>query len=443
MAFIFEVGALKLKNWHSFKALDKYFLFDVPSNSLFMIEAPVHQYLQGVPLSKVEQEQIEADLAELKVLGYLLEAPELEPELKRDQTLKALCLHISHDCNLRCKYCFADTGPFGGDREQMSYEVGKDALDLLLKESGKREQLEVDFFGGEPLLNLEVVKQLVAYGRQAGAATGKKINFTLTTNGIALNQPAQEFLNKAEIAMVLSLDGRPEVNDRLRGTNCYHQIVPHFQQLLAGRNQQNYYLRGTYTAHNLDFTNDVRHLYELGFRELSLEPVVSSEGDYQLKLEHLPLIELEYEQLAAYYLERKLAGDPFTFFHFEVSLEHGPCLPKRLTGCGAGFDYFAVTPQGDLYPCHQFVGRTEYKMGNVLDGITQSKLRQEFGSATLYKKQGCADCWSRFYCSGGCHANAALLNGSIYQPDELGCALQRKRLECALAIKGILLEQNS
>ncbi len=431
-----------MKNWHSFKLFDKYFLFDVPSNSLFNIEAAVHHYLQGEITSSAEREQIEADLSELKALGYLLEAPELEPELKLDSIFKALCLHISHDCNLRCQYCFADTGPFGGDREQMSYEVGQAALDLLLKESGKREQLEVDFFGGEPLLNLEVVKQLVAYGREAATAVGKRINFTLTTNGIELDQAAQAFLNEAGIQMVLSLDGRPEVNDRLRGANCYQRIVPRFQELVAGRNQQNYYLRGTYTAYNLDFTNDVRHLYELGFREISLEPVVTTAGDYQLKMEHLPLIEQEYEKLAAYYLERKLAGDPFTFFHFEVSLEHGPCLPKRLTSCGAGFNYFAVTPQGDLYPCHQFVGRTGYKMGNVREGITQKELRQEFGSTTLYQKKGCAECWSRFYCSGGCHANAELFNQSIYHPDELGCALQRKRLECALGIKGILMEQN-
>jgi uncharacterized protein len=428
-----------MANWHSFKALDRFFLFDVPSNSLFRIAEAVHCYLQGESTGE-RQAEVEAELAELREQGYLSETAETEPEYVREPSLKALCLHIAHDCNLRCRYCFADAGPFGGKRELMSREVGQAALDLLLANSGKRRQLEVDFFGGEPLMNFDVVKQLVEYGETAAAKVGKQIHFTLTTNGVALNEAVRQYLNEQQIAVVLSLDGRPEVNDRMRGA-CYQRIVPNFQALTEGRHNQNYYVRGTFTAHNFDFTADVKHMYELGFRELSVEPVVAAEGDYRITEADLPRIKAEYERLAEFYLEKRQSGDPFTFFHFEVSLEHGPCLPKRLTGCGAGFDYFAVTPTGQLYPCHQFVGRTEFLMGDVWQGVNRPELRREFGAATLFKKAGCAECWSRYYCSGGCHANAQLLNGSIYQPDQLGCELQRKRLECALALKGIALER--
>ncbi len=432
-----------MKNSHVFKALERFFLFDVPSNSLFSIAEPVYDYLSSGKIDAQYRDAVLDDINELRANGFLDEAPETVPILKREPILKALCLHISHDCNLRCNYCFAGTGPFGGDREQMGFEVGKAALDLLFRESGTRRNLEVDFFGGEPLLNLEVVKQLVAYGETVGPKLGKELHFTLTTNGINLDEAARNFLNEHNIAVVLSLDGRPEVNDRMRGRGTYQQIVPNFLNLAAGRNFNNYYLRGTFTSHNLDFSRDVKHLYDLGFRELSLEPVVSPEGDYRLTEAHLDGIEKEYELLAHYYLECRRKGKGFTFFHFEIDLEHGPCLPKRLTGCGAGFDYYAVTPGGDLYPCHQFVGREEFRMGNVKQGIVRNDLREKFGAATLYQKEGCSDCWSRFYCSGGCHANAQQLSGSIYKPDELGCRLQRKRLECALAIKGLLLEEGN
>ena len=426
-----------MKNSHVFKALDRFFLFDVPSNSLFIIEEPVYNYLKGEPVDAESREAVLDDIDELKADGYLDESPEDVPTIKREPILKALCLHISHDCNLRCRYCFAGTGPFGGDREQMSYGVGKAALDLLFRESGARRNLEVDFFGGEPLLNLDVVKALVAYGEENGPKLGKEIHFTLTTNGVNLDESARHFLNEHNIAVVLSLDGRPEINDRMRGKGTYQQITPNFLSLVRGRDFKNYYLRGTFTSDNLDFCADVKHLYELGFREISLEPVVSPDGDYRLTEDHLAAVENEYERLARYYLDCRKAGDGFIFFHFEVDLEHGPCLPKRLTGCGAGFDYFAVTPTGELFPCHQFVGRDEYRMGDVRQGIVKNDLREKFGAATLYQKEGCSDCWSRFYCSGGCHANGELLNGSLYKPDMLGCRLQRKRLECALAIKAI------
>jgi uncharacterized protein len=432
-----------LANWHSFKALGRYFLFDVPSNSLFQIEEPVHQYLNQAVLPDLIKAEVELELNELRNMGFLQETREAELHFKKEPVLKALCLHASHDCNLRCKYCFAGTGPFGGDRENMSFEVGRQALDLLLLESGPRNQLEVDFFGGEPLLNLEVVKQIVAYGRVEMAKKGKVINFTLTTNGVKLDPKAREFLNREQIALVLSLDGRPQVNDEMRGKGSYERIVPNILEVVKGRSNKNYYLRGTYTANNLDFTEDVSHLYDLGLRELSLEPVVDKEAEYRLTEQHFARIEAEYDKLSEFYLQKKRMGAGFTFFHFEISLEHGPCLPKRLTGCGAGFDYFAVTPKGELYPCHQFVGREGFLMGNVRDGIVNDTLRSEFGAATLYKKEGCADCWSRYYCSGGCHANAHLMNGSIYKPDKVGCRLQQKRLECALALKGIELAEKA
>lgn len=430
-----------MANWHCFKALKRFFLFDVLSNSLFMVEEPVYNYLQGLPVDWEMISQVEADLADLRAQGLLAEEPEAEPVISREPLLKALCLHISHDCNLRCKYCFAGTGPFGGSREQMSFETGRAAIDRLLRESGTRRQLEVDFFGGEPLLNLDVVRQLVAYGRENGLRFNKDIHFTLTTNGVALDEAARDFLNREQIAVVLSLDGRPTVNDTMRGKGSYQKVLPNFQALVRERGFKNYYLRGTYTAANLDFSRDVAHLYDLGFKELSLEPVVDREGDYRLTEANLVEIGAEYDKLAAYYLEKRTSGAGFTFFHFEINLEHGPCLPKRLTGCGAGYDYFAVTPAGELYPCHQFVGRKEFVMGNVADGIIRTDLRREFGAATLYKKEGCAACWSRFYCSGGCHANAQLINGSIYRPDTLGCKLQRKRLELALALKGIEMQE--
>jgi uncharacterized protein len=424
-------------NWHSFKALGRHFLFDVPTNSLFQIEEPVHQYLTHIPIAEETRVQVESELNELRSMGYLQEEKEEPLQLVKEPILKALCLHASHDCNLRCKYCFAGTGPFGGDREHMSFEIGRQAIELLLHQSGQRRQLEVDFFGGEPLLNLAIVKQIVAYGKSAAQSVDKVINFTLTTNGLNLDSTARQFLNEEQIALVLSIDGRKEVNDHMRGSGTYERILPNILEVIRARNNKNYYLRGTYTTNNLDFTEDVKHLYDLGLRELSLEPVVEKDGEYRITENHLDRIEQEYDKLAEFYLQKKQLGKGFTFFHFEISLEHGPCLPKRLTGCGAGFDYFAVTPKGDLYPCHQFVGRDGFLMGNVNEGITNHKLRQEFGAATLYKKEGCADCWSRYYCSGGCHANAQLLNGSIYKPDQIGCRLQQKRLECALALKGI------
>ncbi|HOJ77964.1 MAG TPA: thioether cross-link-forming SCIFF peptide maturase [Bacillota bacterium] len=424
-------------NWHSFQCLGHYFLFDVITNSLFEIDESFHNYLQGYPVPEAKLADITADIAELKANGYLQEQNEEIPDYQRDNSIKALCLHVSHDCNLRCKYCFAGTGPFGGKRENMSVEVGKAAIDFLLANSGNKRQLEIDFFGGEPLLNWDVVRQLVDYGSVTATQYGKELHFTLTTNGIALTEPIIDYLNGKEISVVLSLDGRADVNNRMRGTGCYETIVPKYQELVARRNNQNYYLRGTFTAANLDFLEDVKHLHSLGFKEISLEPVVTNDGEYRITEAMLPAIREEYERLAAYYLEQRQKDNAFTFFHFEINLNHGPCLLKRLTGCGAGYDYFAVHPNGNLYPCHQFVGVEAMLMGDVFGGIKKQELRTEFGDATLYKKENCAGCWSRFYCSGGCHANAYLSNGSIYQPESISCELQRKRLECALALKAL------
>ncbi|NLL18229.1 MAG: thioether cross-link-forming SCIFF peptide maturase, partial [Clostridia bacterium] len=314
------------------------------------------------------------------------------------------------------------------------------ALDFLLANSGSRPTVEVDFFGGEPLMNMPVVRELVFYGEEAAAKAGKTIEFTLTTNGVLLNDEISSFLKEHKVNLVLSIDGRPQVNDYMRpmagGQASYERIVPRYRQLVQALKPTDYYIRGTYTRHNLDFAEDVRHLHDLGFTSLSVEPVVAaSEEDYAFQPEDLPRISQEYDRLVDLYLERKEAGNCFDFFHFNVDLEQGPCLPKRLTGCGAGFEYLAVTPEGDLYPCHQFVGRTEYKLGDVWQGLVNEAVSQSFRDAHIYNKEACSRCWARFLCSGGCHANADAHNGTLLEPYEMGCRLQQKRLECAIYLE--------
>jgi len=351
--------------------------------------------------------------------------------------LKSLCLNVSHDCNLRCTYCFASSGDFGGQRLLMPEEVGKKAIDFLLEHSGKRKHCEIDFFGGEPLMNFPVVQALVAYGKAQGLKYKKEIKFTLTTNAVALNREVQDFLNQENISVVLSLDGRPEVNDRVRrfpgGQGSYDLISKNIKSFLTLRGNDNYYVRGTFTGFNKDFFADARHLVEEGYDIISLEPVVADESEeYRLKEEDIPLLKAEYLKLARFYRQRKLAGRPFTFFHFSLDLRHGPCLPKRLTGCGAGHEYLAVTPNGDLYPCHQFVGREQYKLGNLDSSCINQELSKYFQNAHIYNKVKCQSCWARFFCSGGCHANAEAFNGDIYLPYQLGCELQKMRLEYAI-----------
>ena len=363
----------------------------------------------------------------------------------RETVVKALCLHIAHDCNLACRYCFAEEGEYHGRRAIMSYEGGKKALDFLVANSGNRTTLEVDFFGGEPLMNWEVVKQLVAYGRSLEEEHHKKFRFTITTNGVLLNDEILEFVNKEMGNMVLSIDGRKEVHDRMRphrgGQGSYDEIVPKFKKAAESRGQMNYYVRGTYTHYNTDFAKDVLHLADLGFKQISVEPVVAPETeDYAIREEDLPQLLAQYDELAEEMIKRRKEGNGFNFFHFMIDLEGGPCVAKRLSGCGSGTEYLAVTPWGDLYPCHQFVGNEDFLMGNVDEGVLRTDIRDEFKQCNVYAKEKCKDCFAKFYCSGGCAANSYNFTGNVNGSYDIGCELQRKRIECAIMIKAALSE---
>ena len=359
---------------------------------------------------------------------------------KRQTVVKALCLHIAHDCNLACKYCFAEEGEYHGRRALMSLEVGKKALDFLVANSGNRVNLEVDFFGGEPLMNWQVVKELVKYGRSLEAPNNKKFRFTLTTNGVLLNDEILEFANREMANVVLSIDGRKEVHDKMRpfrgGQGSYDLIVPRFQKIAESRGQERYYVRGTFTHNNLDFSRDVLHLADLGFKQISVEPVVAGpEDDYAITEDDLPVLMEEYDKLAVEMAKRRKAGKGFHFFHFMIDLEGGPCVAKRLSGCGSGTEYLAVTPWGDLYPCHQFVGNEKFLMGNVEEGILRNDVRDEFKCCNVYAKEKCRKCFAKFYCSGGCAANAYNFHGNINDAYDVGCELERKRVECAIMLK--------
>lgn len=366
---------------------------------------------------------------------------------KRKTVVKALCLHIAHDCNLACRYCFAEEGEYHGRRALMSFEVGKKALDFLIANSGNRRNLEVDFFGGEPLMNWEVVKQLVEYGRSQEKIHNKNFRFTLTTNGVLLDDEIMEFCNREMSNVVLSLDGRKEVNDRMRpfrkGAGSYDLIVPKFQKFAESRNQTNYYVRGTFTRNNLDFSRDVLHFADLGFKQMSIEPVVADPKEpYAIQEEDIPKILSEYDKLAVEYINRRKEGRGFHFFHFMIDLQQGPCVAKRLSGCGSGTEYLAVTPWGDLYPCHQFVGQEKFLLGNVDEGITNTAVRDEFKLCNVYAKEKCRDCFARFYCSGGCAANSYNFHGSITDAYEIGCQMQKKRIECSIMIKAALADMD-
>lgn len=365
---------------------------------------------------------------------------------KRTTVVKALCLHIAHDCNLACKYCFAEEGEYHGKRELMSYEVGKKALDFLVANSGTRTNLEVDFFGGEPLMNFEVVKKLVEYGRSIEEANNKKFRFTLTTNGVLLNDEILDFANKEMGNLVLSIDGRKEIHDLMRprrgGQGSYDEIVPKFQHAAESRNQMNYYVRGTYTRNNLDFAKDVIHMADLGFEQISVEPVVADpKEDYALREEDIPKLIEQYDELLTEMVKRRKEGKGFNFFHFMIDLSGGPCVAKRLSGCGSGTEYLAVTPTGDLYPCHQFVGMKDFLLGNVDTGVTNTAIRDEFKLCNVYAKEKCKSCFAKFYCSGGCAANSFNFSGSINGTYEIGCELQKKRIECAIALKALEMEE--
>ncbi len=401
-------------------------------------------------LSHSEAGELAEEFLALKEAGQLFTQDIYEDYIdaftERETVVKALCLHIAHDCNLACKYCFAGEGEYHGRRALMSLEVGRKALDFLVENSGNRVNLEVDFFGGEPLMNWQVVKELVAYGRSLEEPHHKKFRFTLTTNGVLLTDEVMDFVNKEMSNLVLSIDGRKEIHDLMRphrgGQGSYDEILPKYKKAAESRNQMNYYVRGTYTRNNTDFSEDVIHLADQGFEQISVEPVVAdNKEDYALRMEDVPKLLSEYDRLAQEYIRRKRDGKGFQFFHFMIDLEGGPCVAKRLSGCGSGTEYLAVTPWGDLYPCHQFVGQEEFLMGNVEDGIVRKDIQDKFKACNVYSKKECRDCFAKFYCSGGCAANAWHESGDVNGSYELGCELQRKRVECAIMIKAALAEE--
>ncbi len=359
---------------------------------------------------------------------------------KTSGVVKALCIHIAHSCNLNCAYCFASQGKYQGERALMSLEVGKRALDFLIENSGSRRNLEVDFFGGEPLMNFDVVKEMVAYARSREKETGKHFRFTLTTNGMLIDDDVIDFANREMSNVVLSLDGRREIHDRYRvdyaGKGSWERIVPKFQKLVEARGGKNYYMRGTFTHANPDFLKDIQTMLDLGFTELSMEPVVCAPDDPSaLTMEDMPIVMEQYEQLAQLMLQRHKEGRPFTFYHYMIDLKGGPCIYKRVSGCGSGTEYMAVTPWGDLYPCHQFVGDEKFKLGNIYDGVDNHPIRDEFAACNVYARPECADCWAKLYCSGGCAANAYHATGSITGVYQYGCELFRKRMECAIMLE--------
>ncbi len=450
-------------NTHLFAVNGFKFALDVPSGSLHQLDDEAFKIVEAILNSKTESvscadlrfvlpdidsatlEEVFAELQELKSHGQIFSDDELVTDLpKLPKGLKALCLNIAHDCNLACGYCFASQGDFGGKKALMPYEVAVKAVDMLIENSGTRRHLEIDFFGGEPLLNFEVIQDLVAYIRQREKETGKIFTLTLTTNAILLDDEKIAWLNDNDILLVLSLDGRERIQNEMRptrdGRSTYKKTVERIKTVVDSREGEGYYVRGTYTRENMDFAADVLHLLKLGFRHVSVEPVVTKNEKFALKKEDLPRLYGEYDRLAQAYLDAYFSGKPFNFFHFSVDLLKGPCVAKRLNGCGAGVEYIAVTPEGDIYPCHQFVGNLAFRMGNVLEnGIENLELVSQFENAHIYNKEACRKCWARFFCSGGCHANACNFNGDILKPHELSCELQRKRIECSLYIQSQIL----
>ena len=409
-----------------------------------IVAAMLEKYSGQSEVTEAEIREVLESVEDLKTKGKLF-APDAYEHLafdfkERNTVIKALCLHVAHTCNLTCEYCFASQGKYQGERALMSFEVGKQALDFLIAHSGSRRNLEVDFFGGEPLMNWDVVKRLVAYGREQEKLHNKKFRFTLTTNGMLIDDDVIEFANREMHNVVLSLDGRKEVHDSLRktasGKGSYDIIVPKFQKLVESRGGKGYYVRGTFTHNNVEFTKDLLHMADLGFTELSMEPVVCGPDEpYALTEADKPILFEQYELLAKEMIRRKKAGNGFTFYHYMIDLKAGPCVYKRISGCGSGTEYLAVTPWGELYPCHQFVGDPKYSMGDVWQGVTNTALRDEFKQCNAYARPGCRDCWARMYCSGGCAANAYHATGSIKGVYEYGCDLFRKRIECAIMME--------
>jgi len=389
--------------------------------------------------------EIYDEITELKDAGKLFvedtyEGMAGELKARTSGVVKALCLHVAHTCNLNCSYCFASQGKFHGERALMSYEVGKQAMDFLVANSGNRHNLEVDFFGGEPLMNFDVVKQVVAYARSIEKEHNKNFRFTLTTNGVLIDDDVIEYANKEMSNVVLSLDGRKEVHDRFRvdyaGNGSWEKIVPKFQKMVEARGGKSYYMRGTFTHLNPDFLEDIKVMLDLGFRELSMEPVVCAKDDpMHLTEEDLPIVYEQYEKLAELMLQKDKEGNPFTFYHYMIDLKGGPCIYKRISGCGSGTEYMAVTPWGDLYPCHQFVGEEKFKLGDIWKGVTAKDTQEDFASCNVYAREECRNCWARLYCAGGCAANAYHSTGSVRGVYDYGCKLFKKRLECAIMVE--------
>lgn len=405
----------------------------------------ISKYGHGAePVTEADVVECLEDIKSLEESGALFSDDSFEDiasdDAGKENVVKALCLHVAHTCNLNCSYCFASQGKYHGEKALMSFEVGKRAIDFLIENSGSRTNLEVDFFGGEPLMNWDVVKKIVEYARSVEKDAGKNFRFTLTTNGMLLDDEVIEYANREMHNVVLSLDGRPEVHDRFRktytGEGSYKTIIPKFKKLVESRNGEGYYIRGTYTHLNTDFTNDILHMADLGFTELSMEPVVCSEGaPYALTKEDLPILFEQYDKLAREMIKRKKEGREITFYHYMIDLKGGPCIHKRIIGCGSGFEYMAVTPWGELFPCHQFVNDPSYSMGNVFDGVKNAELRDRFKKCNVYSHEECKECWAKFYCSGGCAANAYHATGDIGGVYKYGCELFKRRLECAIMLK--------
>lgn len=413
-----------------------------PKNKI--IEEIRKKYSGRDDVTEQDIEECFSQVVSLKESGKLFAPDTFEPvaghlKAKTSGVVKALCIHIAHTCNLNCSYCFASQGKYHGDRAMMSFEVGKRALDFLVENSGSRRNLEVDFFGGEPLMNFDVVKQMVEYARSIEKKHNKNFRFTLTTNGMLIDDDVIDFANREMSNVVLSLDGRREVHDRYRvdytGKGSWETIVPKFQKLVKAREGKNYYMRGTFTHANPDFLNDIKQMLDLGFKELSMEPVVCAPEDPSaLTAEDLPIVLEQYEKLAELMRERDKEGNPFTFYHYMIDLTGGPCIYKRISGCGSGTEYMAVTPWGDLYPCHQFVGEEKFKLGDIWSGVTNKETVEEFASCNVYARPECRDCWAKLYCSGGCAANAYHSTGTIKGVYKYGCELFKKRMECAIAV---------
>ncbi|HAE63176.1 MAG TPA: thioether cross-link-forming SCIFF peptide maturase [Eubacteriaceae bacterium] len=438
---------------HKYELNGYYILLDINSGSVFEIDKATYELLDYYPDKTKACENLKgkydlADLDEawieienLKNQGILFsEDIALEEDLMRDHDIKAMCLHVSHDCNMRCGYCFASEGSFEGEKVLMDIETGKEAIDFLIKNSGKRKHLEIDFFGGEPLMNFEVVKSLVEYARERELETEKVFRFTMTTNGLLLNEDIIEYLDENMANVVLSIDGRKETNDNMRKTinneGTYKYIIDKIKRMSEKRGSKDHYIRGTFTKNNLDFSKDVLDLANQGFPSISVEPVVATpDNDYALTGEDILDLEKEYENLAVEYLNYNKQGDKFNFFHFNIDLHGGPCAYKRVSGCGAGTDYVAVTPTGEIYPCHQFVGKEDFILGDLEKGILNQNLRKDFEKVNLTDKKACRDCWAKYYCGGGCFANAYNFNNDISVPYDIGCKLEKKRIECAIMIQ--------